>query len=256
MSMQTISANGLSYPGIYNINNFRCARSGQELFNDKVNEFIGKQIEKLPFKDYEPNRPQVIYVYQRRPYFYSSSFFSIRNETNIFTPGSIEAKNKRDNQVLAALVSAVVAFVASYLLGYYVNEYKSINEEVEDIEEFKNILPKNQGHKHLEALEEIAKLRLKELHNAKGYTVAKLAITVSTLASAIFLGIAALAAPELMGLAAIVTGLNLVAGTIIGSLSYFDKGAEKIAIAVRKQLDFLSEVSRPLPFTPDVIHIG
>lgn len=246
MPLQNIQRNGLVYPGIYNYHQMDNAKKSEQLFSRDINEFITAQTKKLPFPEYQLNNPEVKYVYERRPYYYHSSFY-VHQETNYFTKGALKVQHQRNNQALALGVATLVTVVASYFLGYYINEYKAIKEDIEEIQKFKDNTPQIHEHPHLNALHDIAKSKLKELDVAKAYNLAKLSITISALVSGIFLGLAALAAPELMAIGAIMTGLSLIAGTITWSLAKFDREPEKIANKVREQLDYLNEQTKPIP---------
>lgn len=238
--------NNQTYPKIYNPATMDHAPSSKQLFNNKVNSFISEQTKKLPFKQ-EQRQGTVVYVYDRRPYYYHSSSFHIDNSTNFITEGGVQAQNKRNNQVLGVIVAAIVTSVATFLAAKYYNEYQAIKEDIDDVKDFKSFIKKAPENDHVDSLRTVSKLRLSELNSAKTYILAKSAVVISSLVSGIFLGIAALATPELMAAGAILTGLSLLAGIFVWSFEHFDRHPKKIAECVRTQLNYLQDQRRPIP---------
>lgn len=234
--------NNKAYPGIYNADTMNYATNSTELFSAEVNAFINQQTEKLPFKE-NHSKGQTVYIYQTRSYCCTS----VNIDNSINTGSSVKAKNERSNQVLALIIAGIVAAVGTYLAAKYTQQIDGIKEDMEEVQEFKAGLPNIPGHKHLDALHKITNLRLKELNNAKTFLQTKLAITVVTVASAILLGIAALAAPELMVAGAIATGLSLLAGIFTWTYAAYDRTPQKIAEGVRDQLNFLKQETIPAP---------
>lgn len=237
--------NNQRYPTIYNQQTMDQAQSSKQLFNNPVNQFISEQTKKLPFK--QEGGGDVFVVYERRPYYHYSSSFHVDNSTNIYTGSGLRVQNQRNNQAAALVIATIVTTVATFLAAKYYNEYKAIKEDIDNVQDFKDTLVQMPGHDHLDALKKVTNLRLKELDSAKAYVLAKSAIVISTLVSGIFLGIAALAAPELMAAGAIATGLSLLAGVFTWSFERYDSAPKKIAEAVRDQLNYLKNQTQAIP---------
>lgn len=245
--MSFVHHNNSTYPKIYNPATMDQAQTSQQLFSFTVNEFIKEQTKKLPFVDKSGGRGGYV-VYERRPY-YDYTSFNIDNSVNNYTADGLKVQHKRNDQVLALFIASIVVGIATFLTAKFYHENKEINKNIDDVKEFKYFLgsvDQDPKHEHLNALNKVTKLRLQELDSAKAYVQTKLAIVISALASGIFLGIAALAAPELMAIGAIVTGVSLLAGVFAWSFEYFDSTPKKIAEKVRSQLEFLKEQTRPV----------
>lgn len=224
------------------------AEKSDQLFSFPVNQFIQEQTEKLPFETKHDGFGRGYVVYERRSY-YDYSSLNIDNSVNLYTAEGLKAQNQRNNRTLAFIIASIVTTIATILVVKFYHENKAINEDINDIKEFKYFLGSvddDNAQAHLHALKKVVKLRLQELDSAKAYVQSKLVIVISALASGIFLGIAALAAPELMVIGAIVTGISLLAGVFAWSFEYYDKSPKKIAKKVRSQLDFLKAQTQPI----------
>lgn len=218
-----------------------------KLFDPKIVAFINAQADELPFKQEQKNN-ETVQVYHR-PVYSKSSTLVIDNSVNVNTRGSIEAQNKRDNQVAALMVATIVGTLFSIVSAKLYHQNNAINDNIDDLKDFKRSLPKNSAnHPHLQDLHKIVKLRLSELNTAKNYVIAKSTIAVVAVVSAIFLGISALAAPELMAIGAIATGLSVLAGIFTWSLEAFSPQPEKIARTVRDLLSNLKSATTAVPY--------